>query len=44
MARRAAGGFGRMQTGNLHLYAFLVLAGLVGALAWTLAPWLSRRC
>jgi NADH-quinone oxidoreductase subunit L len=35
MARRAAGGFGRVQTGNLHLYAFLVLAGLVGALAWS---------
>jgi NADH-quinone oxidoreductase subunit L len=35
LARRTAGGFGRIQTGNLHLYAFLVLAGLVGALAWS---------
>jgi NADH-quinone oxidoreductase subunit L len=35
LARRAAGGFGRIQTGSLHLYAFLVLAGLIGALAWS---------
>ena len=35
LARRAAGGFGRVQTGSLHLYAFLVLAGLIGALAWS---------
>ena len=35
LAQRAAGGFGRVQTGNLHLYAFLVLAGIVGALAWS---------
>jgi NADH-quinone oxidoreductase subunit L len=26
----------RIQTGNLHLYAFLVLAGIVAALAWSL--------
>ena len=34
IARRAAGGFSRVQAGSLHLYAFLVLAGLVASLAW----------
>jgi NADH-quinone oxidoreductase subunit L len=28
---------GRVQTGSLHVYAFLVLAGMVAALAWSLA-------
>ena len=27
--------FGRMQTGSLHLYAWFVLAGIVGALLWS---------
>jgi NADH-quinone oxidoreductase subunit L len=27
----------RVQTGSLHVYAFLVLAGIVAALAWSLA-------
>ncbi len=35
LARRSAGALGRMQTGNLHLYAFLVLLGIVAALAWS---------
>jgi NADH-quinone oxidoreductase subunit L len=35
MARRAAGQLSRVQTGNLHLYAFLVLAGLVAVLLWS---------
>ena len=35
LARRGAGALGRVQTGNLHLYAFLVLLGLVTALAWS---------
>jgi len=34
LAVRAAGRLSRFQTGNLHLYAFLVLVGLVIALAW----------
>jgi NADH-quinone oxidoreductase subunit L len=36
LAVRAAGRLGRIQTGNLHLYAFFVLLGLVIALAWGL--------
>jgi NADH-quinone oxidoreductase subunit L len=35
LARRSAGVLGRVQTGNLHLYAFLVLLGLVAVLAWS---------
>lgn len=35
-AQRSAGRLGRVQTGNLHLYAFLVLLGLAGALWWSL--------
>jgi NADH-quinone oxidoreductase subunit L len=35
-ALRSAGRLSKIQTGNLHLYAFLVLAGIVGALAWSL--------
>ena len=36
IAHRAAGGLGRVQTGNLHLYALLVLAGALVALIWGL--------
>ena len=32
MSRGTAGLLARLQTGNLHFYAFLVLAGLAGAL------------
>ncbi len=32
---RASGFLGRVQTGNLHLYAFFVLVGTVFALAWS---------
>jgi len=35
LARRGAGLLGRVQTGSLHLYAWLVLAGIVGILAWS---------
>jgi NADH-quinone oxidoreductase subunit L len=35
LAQRSAGRLSKMQTGNLHLYALLVLAGIVGALAWS---------
>ena len=35
LARRTAGAFSRVQTGNLHLYAFLVLAGMAACLAWS---------
>jgi len=34
LARRTAGALARVQTGNLQLYVFLALAGLVAALAW----------
>ncbi|QJR14209.1 NADH-quinone oxidoreductase subunit L [Usitatibacter palustris] len=36
LGQRAARVLGRVQAGSLHLYAFLVLAGLAGALWWTL--------
>jgi NADH-quinone oxidoreductase subunit L len=36
LGRGTAALLGRVQTGSLHLYAFLVLAGLAGALAWSL--------
>ncbi len=36
IAHRAAGGLGRVQTGNLHLYALFVLAGALAALVWGL--------
>jgi NADH-quinone oxidoreductase subunit L len=36
LARGAAGVLGRVQTGSLHLYAFLVLLGLAAALLWSL--------
>ncbi|GIK87428.1 MAG: NADH-quinone oxidoreductase subunit L [Burkholderiales bacterium] len=35
LAQRTAALMGRVQTGHLHFYAFLALAGLVGALAWS---------
>jgi NADH-quinone oxidoreductase subunit L len=35
LARLTAGLLGRVQTGNLHLYAWLVLAGIFAALAWS---------
>ena len=35
MARSTAGQLTRVQTGNLHFYAFLVLAGLVAVLLWS---------
>jgi len=35
MGQRSAGLLGRLQTGNLHLYAGFVLAGIVGALLWS---------
>jgi NADH-quinone oxidoreductase subunit L len=35
LARRTAGAFSRVQTGNLHLYAFLVVAGIAASLAWS---------
>ncbi len=34
--RGTAGVLGRIQTGSLHLYAFLVLAGVASALWWSL--------
>ena len=36
LARGTAGVLGRLQTGSLHFYAFLVLGGLAGALWWSL--------
>jgi NADH-quinone oxidoreductase subunit L len=35
LARRTAGAFSRVQTGNLHLYAFLVIAGMAACLVWS---------
>ncbi len=35
LARRGAGLLGRVQTGSLHQYAWLVLAGIVAILAWS---------
>ena len=35
LARRGAGLLGRVQTGSLHQYAWLVLAGIVVILAWS---------
>ncbi|MCC7052037.1 MAG: NADH-quinone oxidoreductase subunit L [Gemmatimonadaceae bacterium] len=35
LAQRTAGLFGRLQTGSLHLYALMVMAGIVGALLWS---------
>jgi NADH-quinone oxidoreductase subunit L len=35
LAQKSAGVLGRVQTGNVHLYAFLVLIGTVAALLWS---------
>jgi NADH-quinone oxidoreductase subunit L len=35
LGQRSAGVLGRVQTGSLHLYAWLVLIGIVGALLWS---------
>jgi NADH-quinone oxidoreductase subunit L len=35
LAQRTAGVLGRVQTGSLHLYALLVMIGMVGALLWS---------
>ncbi len=35
LAQRTAGLLGRAQTGSLHLYALLVMVGIVGALLWS---------
>jgi NADH-quinone oxidoreductase subunit L len=35
LGRRTAGGLSRVQNGNLHLYALLVLVGIIASLAWT---------
>jgi NADH-quinone oxidoreductase subunit L len=35
LSRRTAGGFSRVQTGNLHWYALLALFGIIAALAWS---------
>jgi len=35
LGRRTAGAFSRVQNGNLHLYALLVLIGIVASLAWS---------
>jgi len=36
LARRTAGVFSRVETGNLHRYAFFVLVGSIAMLAWSL--------
>ncbi len=35
LGQRSAGALGRVQTGSLHLYAWFVLIGIVGALLWS---------
>jgi len=35
LGRRSAGGLSRVQDGNLHRYALLVLLGIIAALAWS---------
>ncbi len=35
IAQRTAGLLSRVQTGSMHLYALLVMAGIVGALLWS---------
>jgi NADH-quinone oxidoreductase subunit L len=35
LGQRSAGVLGRVQTGSLHLYAWFVLIGIVGALLWS---------
>ncbi len=43
IAHRAAGGLGRVQTGNLHLYALFVLAGALARARLGAAPCLKRH-
>ena len=35
LGRRTAGGFSRVQNGSLHLYALLLLIGIIASLAWS---------
>jgi NADH-quinone oxidoreductase subunit L len=35
LAQRAAGALGRVQTGSLHFYAFLVVVGTIAVLLWS---------
>jgi NADH-quinone oxidoreductase subunit L len=35
LAQRTAGLLGRLQTGSLHMYALLVMAGIAAALLWS---------
>jgi NADH-quinone oxidoreductase subunit L len=35
LGRRTAGGLSRVQDGNLHWYALLVLCGIIASLAWS---------
>jgi len=35
LAQRTAGALGRVQTGNVHLYALFVAGGIVVALLWS---------
>lgn len=35
IAQRTAGLLSRVQTGSMHLYALLIMAGIVGALLWS---------
>ena len=35
LGRRTAGALARIQTGNLHWYAWLALAGIVMSLVWS---------
>ena len=44
LGQRSAGLLGRVQTGNLHLYAGFVLIGIVGRAAVELAPCLTPAC
>jgi NADH-quinone oxidoreductase subunit L len=37
LARRGASALSRVETGNLHFYVFLVVAGIVASLAWSLS-------
>jgi NADH-quinone oxidoreductase subunit L len=37
LARRGAGTLSRVETGNLHFYVLLVVAGIVASLAWSLS-------
>ena len=34
LGRRTAAGLSRVQNGNLHLYALLVLFGIIASIAW----------